>query len=219
MAKEMTINVWCDACAITEQREPGQTTPPIAVGNHKPRTLDLCDAHTKELVTPLLDLLVQDGVMVEGGPSVATLKPGGRKRRHSSDPSIPRGGVNGTPGPFDCKVADCTGRHSFVKGGRGYPNLGALKAHISYAHELSFPDYVDAYGEPQAEQPPDHPSLLDEPALPDPGPDFTCGIDGCTKSYPPDDYKAPKQALGVHRARAHGVPGANAHPVRATASG
>lgn len=211
MAKEMTIHVWCDACAITEQKEPASTTPPIAIGANKPRTLDLCDRHTKELVTPLLDLLVQDGSVVEGGPSVATLKPGRRSRA-----GIPKGGVNGTPGPFDCKVPDCTGRHSFVKGGRGYPNLGALKAHISYAHELTFTDYEEQYGEARAEQPPgDHPSLLDQ-ELPDPGPNFVCGIDGCDKSYPPDEFKAPKQALGVHRAQAHGVPGKNSHAVRAT---
>jgi len=198
MAKEVTIHNWCDVCMREDVRTEATTTPELVVGATKARTLDLCEVHRKELLDPLLNLLKEDGAVADKAqPAAAAARPARRYAKWSS-------GTNSSPGPFDCLVPGCTGRHTVANGGPGYSPLGALKSHVRYAHNLSPVEYEAQYGHPQRlSEVQQQPQLELEPT----GDQFVCGIDGCTVSYPADQYARPHQALGVHRAQAHGVKG------------
>lgn len=221
MSKEVTVSTWCDRCALDNRREPGETTPPLIIGGRSaPKTLDLCERHRQELVDPLVELLARAGAAVQaklpGRPSgsVQVIEPGVKGGRGAM---LQGGTGNSTPGPFDCKVEGCSGRHTFANGGRGYPNLGAFKSHLSYAHQLGYPAYVSKYGEAVPEQAP--PGVESGPVQLPPGvrpmPDldltpeqeaaFTCGVDGCTRTFL--DATQPAQALGYHRRTVHQVIG------------
>lgn len=233
MAKEISIHTWCDECAANEIQTPAETTPPLVIGNAKARTLDLCEEHVRELLHPLVARLNADGV--EAVPAGAQLPPRPIRRRPGTTLARHLGsGTERDPrtGPFDCKVEGCSGRHTVANGGRGYPHLNALKAHLKYAHShegINFARYVAVYGEPQPLQPPatDSGEVVEgaapgwAPLASDTAPDelaqYTCNVpleDGsaCQVAYDPARYRQPAQALGVHRRQAHGVRGPNSKP-------
>lgn len=217
MAKEIQVHVWCDLHMLQgAEQVAGETTTPIAIGNAQPKTLDLCEPCRKELLDTLVQLLQDEGA---DASSTAAPKPQRRQPGRSR-------GVNATPGPFDCEVPDCGGRLTVRNGGEGYGTLGALKSHMYHAHrDLGFGGYVERYGKPQpmgagqqAAAP--EPAIFEwgaapqdgpqPPVLPDPGPDFLCGIDGCERTF--GHMQKPPQALGIHRARLHGIKGVKSRP-------
>jgi hypothetical protein len=146
MAKEIIVSVWCDLCAKDDVREPGQTTPPIAiVGTGKPRTLDLCPRHRKELLDVLVSALDEDGAEVAATGKAATKS--ATKSAGKNPDRLPYGLAN-AQGPFDCLVPGCGGRNTVANGGTGYPSLKALKSHLSYQHSLTFSAYREQHGVP-----------------------------------------------------------------------
>lgn len=61
MAKE--IVVWCDPCLDADQRTPSRE---VKIGLHgRWRTLDLCEQHEKELLTPLEQMVEAHGATVD----------------------------------------------------------------------------------------------------------------------------------------------------------
>lgn len=220
MSKDIVVHIWCDPCAKEGRQESATTTPPIIIGSAKPRTLDLCEAHRKEYLDTLSDLLGDDGAVVDARLAAPSAAPVKRARARTAAEGDER------PGPFDCLVPGCTGRNNTRMGGPGYKNLHALKAHLRFAHfpgGLTYEDYVQTYGRPQplgegsvpgfgeGSVPAFQDVAISYPAedveIPDHGPNYLCGINGCEVSYPPEKYNMPKQALGMHRARIHGVRG------------
>lgn len=227
MTKEIVVHTWCDVCTKNNLATAATTTPPIVIGNAKPRTLDLCDEHRTLVFAPLADLLREDGAVVDG----ATVKPPPKAvaRAAAAPRAVAVDGITGpgeaggwpadTPGPFLCAIPGCTGTQN--RTGRGYPNIGALRSHIRYSHAevVLWRDYLATYGEPEVLTNPAPPAVRQprpSESSPD-APDYRCGIDGCDVSYPPERYNRPSQALGVHRKMAHGVVGQAKHPNRANA--
>lgn len=67
MAQEVRIDLTCDACTAEGiHNTEAETLPPIATGTAKPRLIDLCETHRKELFDPLADLLARDGRLEDG---------------------------------------------------------------------------------------------------------------------------------------------------------
>ena len=64
MAKDIVVTVWCDRHMGIEERVEGKELPPMTIDG-KTKTLDLCDACTKEFVTPLAQLLDEFGATPE----------------------------------------------------------------------------------------------------------------------------------------------------------
>lgn len=204
--KEFIVNTYCDQCSREGRQEPAETTPAISLGSDKPKTLDLCERHRKEILEALSDLLRTEGVRVEEPLGKAAAKKTRRSGQRITDK---------TPGPFPCLVPGCPGLRS--KKGPNYPSRGSLKNHLGYAHDIKFDDYVARYGEPQqavvmttdSQQPDDEALPYDADVDSTPHALEVCGIDGCQVSYPPEQYKNPAQAMGVHRSSKHGVRGSS----------
>lgn len=58
------VITWCSPCFAEDVREQA-TTVVIALDALKPRALDVCERHRKELVEPLRELLSEMGVIVD----------------------------------------------------------------------------------------------------------------------------------------------------------
>ncbi len=60
--REVKIHIYCDVCFHqTRDRVEGATSPPIDIPGYKPKTLDMCERHEKELLNPLRELLTEYG--------------------------------------------------------------------------------------------------------------------------------------------------------------
>lgn len=188
MALEVVTHRWCDVCLQNEDEEvhePG-TEVVVQINALKARKMDLCDRCRKEWIDPLIEL-IRDFPTVDAAPT--TVK-GSRNRGGGSMAEKPGHTI-------PCKIPDCTGYRG------GYKHLKSFRAHLSAAHPgVTLDDYRRQYGEPEFEAEPSGDQMLaiDEDA-------FTCGIDGCQVSYSPQTHTRPSQALGVHKAQAHGIRG------------
>lgn len=152
--REVQVLRWCDMCADQDAgtREPATvTTAPLAgLVPGKPRTLDLCEPHAKELLGPLQHLLAEYG---------ATADAPAPRRQRAAAPAARSGGDDGpTPGrytantgkggaativgPFLCQVSGCTAQRKPAR------HLDSLKGHLAYAHNIKLTDYQATYGEP-----------------------------------------------------------------------
>lgn len=205
MAKQVVVHVWCDLCSATEleadleeSRTPGRTTLPIHLGVGKAKTLDLCEAHEKELLEPLREALAHSGVVTD---TAATSGP--RTATSSSKASSSKARV-GEDRPLHCRVPDCTlGPYGHVQ---------SLRTHVRSYHGLTLTEMRTRYGPeyvPPGDRPSEESTELDQgPALWEDEEDdsqWACGVGDCPKVYRPGEYRRPAQALGVHRANAHGI--------------
>lgn len=192
MTRELVVNVWCDVC---EDREPGETTPPL-LADGKTRTLDLCERHRKELVDPLLAALREHGAAAEERAALPTSAAPRRTRR-------PRAEVP-PEGEIVCKVPGCVRR-----GVAGSSTVLAFKQHVRTRHDLTAQEYVATYGKPRTIAGAEVELWAPDPEPVVPGDPWVCGVDDCTKRYDPEEYAMPAQALGLHRRTAHGVDGSS----------
>lgn len=62
------IITWCSPCFAEDVREQA-TTVVVALDGGKPRALDVCERHNKELVEPLRELLAELGQLVDPASS------------------------------------------------------------------------------------------------------------------------------------------------------
>jgi len=67
MAKE--IIAWCDVCLHDDIKQPARTLAPMTLDASKPRVIDVCEVHEKEIVEPLRQLLAEFGQPVESSSS------------------------------------------------------------------------------------------------------------------------------------------------------
>jgi hypothetical protein len=60
--REVKVHIYCDVCYHqTRDRIEGATTSPIDIPGYKPKTLDVCERHDKELLGGLRELLAEHG--------------------------------------------------------------------------------------------------------------------------------------------------------------
>lgn len=191
---------WCDLCIAQNQRELATSSEDISLSSVRggARSLDLCDVHRKELLTPVIDAVNEHGARVQSSsyPNQLGHQPG---KKH-------------VDGPFYCQVVGCKSN-----GVRGYSNSGSLGSHLRTAHGLTLSEYrerydVQGYGPteptPLSEAPP---TATTTAATPSPRDDdfyqrFECDVEGCDVVYSKSlGHNKPSQALGMHRARLHGI--------------
>lgn len=194
MAREVVTNIWCDQCLEDEDERysPARELPPIVLGNAKPRILALCERHEKELYEPFRQLVMEVGVVASPGSPAATRMPG----------TAPGSGV------YFCPVPTCPKHTHPLK------HEQSLRNHARNIHESTVSKLREEFGEPGGEHPgggaPDDALFAD--ALPDeeegpPGGVAVAACEDCDVVYEWPKAKRPTQALGVHRAKVHGVPG------------
>lgn len=104
MAREISINLWCDQCATADLRVPGQTATigllMLTATSRMDRTwstVELCDGCRDELLTPLEKLISNVGAPVSDIPT-DNPRPG--------PTSVRRGRLASRPGNFPCLHCD-----------------------------------------------------------------------------------------------------------------
>lgn len=191
MAREIQTFTWCDVCLENEERTDAIEVS-VQMDALKPRVIAMCEPHRKQFIDPLRDLLIEHG-QTTNSPSSTSASP------------VPGGG-GGQFGLFECGMCD--------KG--PYAHKQSLRSHIRATHNMTVTEYRAELARRGVEQ--DHtavtPSATPEPAedtetlfynVDEPVEKFTCEV--CGKQYPPGQYARPAQAIGMHRAKAHGIRG------------
>lgn len=91
MAQQVRIEITCDPCkADGIYNVEAETLPPVTVGHGKgvkPRVLDMCERHRKELYDPLAELLERDGRNEDG--SRRRRKPAPVQAEPEPEPELP----------------------------------------------------------------------------------------------------------------------------------
>lgn len=194
MAKEIFTRVWCDLhLNVHDERVEADRSEVIRVDSlgGRPLSLDVCETCHKELIAPLVEALEEYGAPAD---AAADLRPVG-------SPPLKRSSA--MDGPFRCEVHGC-----IVPRNNGLiATRQSLAAHLRRSHGLTITQYRDAYGEPRP--------VAVEPGLFTPSvergpigePEATCPECGKVYSHETGSNR-PAQALGVHRAKAHGISGA-----------
>lgn len=217
MARELVTHIWCDACLATpEGEEPVYTKaeelPPTTMGAMKPRLLALCEPHRKEYYDPFRELLQRLGQVVpDTGPRAVSAAPAapGRKVWPCPVPTCPR-----HTQPFSNK----TSRSSHAQREHGatitqlrqqYP--GAPSSETDQEQGVLLHDQGVLAGEPITGE--GQHNLGKPPAVTH----TKCDQPGCDAEYVWPSNARPAQALGVHKAKKHGIKGdpAKAHKAKA----
>lgn len=181
MAREVVTHIWCDVCMHTDDVYTEATeTPPIVLGNMKPRVLALCDVHTKEVYEPIKELLTELGQVADAAKFPGT-SPGS--------------------GTWPCPDPACH------KHDRPFKHEQSLRNHSKQVHGMTIAELRRFHageaglfdGEPEVQVAATPPPKVTE---------AVCDQRGCDVAYTWPEYKAPAQAMGVHRAKAHGIRGA-----------
>lgn len=73
MTHRIVRDILCDVCMTKGDEVEAETMPAIAVGKAKPRELDLCVQHKRDLFDPLANLLNAKG-RTDGAPVYAAPK-------------------------------------------------------------------------------------------------------------------------------------------------
>ena len=132
-----SVVAWCDYCMeVDAAQEPG-TEVVVQLDYGNPTRIDLCDRHTKELVTPLADLLRNHGVTAEPSPGRAlrtVTNPAPAKKSARKKPAKKKAATGAT-----CLVPDC------ASGGTVFKNANSMFAHVSQAHKMGRPAYRAKY--------------------------------------------------------------------------
>jgi hypothetical protein len=189
VATEIIRKVWCDLCLHADQHQEADGTHVVSVTppgrTPRPLSLDLCDIHAKELLTPVVLVLEEYGAPV--GDELAT-----RRRRQTANrgpADIPEGQVP------KCQVPGCDNNR-----GRGFTSYSSFGAHIRQQHGLTIVEYRDEYGPEGAVTAAPTPEQFNV------GEEFKCP--DCDNVYSVElGNNRPAQALGVHRAKTHGYKG------------
>lgn len=92
MAREITINTWCDACLATDARIPGIEST-VSLDGAPGVTLALCDSHRDQLLQPLV------GALTAWGQAAAPVAP----RKGTAGAATPTGRQS-------CPIDGCTGK-------------------------------------------------------------------------------------------------------------
>lgn len=182
MAREIITKIWCDPCMEEEKYVEASETPPITIGSLKPRVLALCEVHMKGIFEPLREALQELG----------QIQPESRADMMRMPGTSPGSGI------FPCPVPTCT-KHT-----KPYKHEQSLRNHARDIHGSTIIELREKYADVT-------PGLFDdEPPVPDEVPppavlEAPCDQPGCETVYKWPENKLPVQALGVHKARKHGI--------------
>lgn len=191
MARKITTHVLCDRCLHEDDAEvEAQETPPVTIGQMKPRVLALCERHMKDYET--FKSLVQDlGQSVEGTAPASVSPP---RRRRRNDGTAPGSGT------FPCPDPDCP-KHSDP-----FRHEQSLRNHARNVHGVTVPQLLALHGEGEEESQ-DYLPLEEGTAREPKVKEAPCPE--CDTVYTWPKNARPTQALGVHRAKVHGYVGEN----------
>lgn len=191
MARELVTHIWCDMCLSPgEGKEPtytkGEELPAVTIAPMKPRLLALCEPHRKEWYDPFKDLVARLGQVVPDGGYRAAVAPSAAPRAL-----------------YPCPVPDCP------KHAKPFKHDTSLSKHAREVHGMTTAELQAEYGAPE---PVAQPDLFEVAPGAEPPPkvqreECTVDVDGkpCGKVFQWPTNKRPTQALGVHKARVHGI--------------
>lgn len=176
-----TIVILCDPCLERNDEEvQAVAEETISFGGIKPRLLAVCAKCQKEFVDPLRDLIMDIGQIVDSVPPLPTQKGA-------------TGGGGNAKGEFEC--LEC---------GRQYNYKGSLRTHVQDKHGMTLQEMAIRHSG-------DNPDAQLQLGIDDENkPEVTraeCDQEGCDVVYEWPQHVRPAQAIGVHKARAHGIKG------------
>lgn len=187
MAREIVTRIWCDACLHRdpENYTEGTETPPITIGNAKPRIMALCEVDMKEIYEPLKVALAELGQIIPtAGTGVVAPKVAG----HGQPTLIPTEGI---PCPLGCDAVlqsrDSLNGHLARKHGKTL-NEVMIENNIEILYDVA----GNPVPNPRPEKVPDVKEAK-------------CDQPGCDKVYTYPKYRRPVHALSIHLSQAHGI--------------
>lgn len=95
MARELTMNLWCDVCLAAGDREQAEgeyTITVVGVLQSRPRLVALCERHRKEHYDPIVTLLQDFSSVPDAAPkatkkAAAAAAASGGREKSAEDPS------------------------------------------------------------------------------------------------------------------------------------
>lgn len=123
MAQE--IVTWCDVCMREDQKVPGSAVV-IALNHMKPKALDLCETHVKELVDPLWTLLEEEARPL-----------GGSEPTIPEEPSKPKKDSDYWTEALECLVEGCD---------YSTRRRGSMREHTMKEHDTTLPRLETIHG-------------------------------------------------------------------------
>lgn len=207
MAREYKQFTWCDLCLeLDGEQVEGEEMPPIMVGNKKPRVLAVCKQHQVDFFDKFVEVLESAGIVVD------QLESGTTRVRSSSRRSGPRGGVDpmttSTGKSVVCPIDECDSAP--------LKNISTVASHLRKVHGMNLFEAIGKDGQlydvdgaaiemPEVRQPREKPAILRTECD---FPGCASGEDGGPAVYEFPKNQKPVQALGVHKAKVHGIKGA-----------
>lgn len=201
MAKEIRTFTWCDICLAKGDHVEG-TEVTITLSGLKPRLLALCETDANDIIKPLRDILEDVGQII----STTTKSPTKTaSRRAVTESAESTENAESTEGELSCPACD-----------KRYSVNSSLRNHLRTVHGLTLTQARAQYGA-GAGGPAHQAFTADDfdfgadpsPAVPDAqAPKVlraTCDQPDCDVVYEYPTHKRPSQALGVHKARTHGI--------------
>lgn len=188
MAKEVMTYTWCDICLEQDERTDAEEFT-IQINALKPRLLALCDKHRTEVLDPVRNLL----------PDLPKAEPA-----PVSEPTRRRG--VGRPVVFQPNAEEGRYQCTLCPGQRSYANARGLRSHGLSMHGMRAAEFAQALANPEAHQEalqaePDSDLFAEGGEISE----YKCEV--CGQEFPHSQYSRPSQALGMHKARAHGIAG------------
>lgn len=188
MAREIVTTIWCDICMDGGVKTEGIETPPITLGALKPRVLALCVSGENHM-----EIYTSIEQIVRDLGQASDHLVNATPQRGRPRTVVPEG--QGLQCPL------CEGR---------YRNRSSLGTHLRTQHQTNFGEleqqqlFVEGSDVPPEETPAPAQTRLE--------------CDLCGKVYEWPKHSRPIQALSVHKARTHDIPGARKGKKKAVAS-
>lgn len=196
MAREIKELIWCDLCRdLDDIQTPATEMPPISVGQKKPRVLAVCTQHKTSFFDQFIEALETSGEYLD---QLSVLP----RTRSSVTRPVPRHIATSSTGkPIVCPLAtEC--------GGKPLKNVSTVSSHLRQIHAMNLFEAVgkdgqlfDVDGAPVA-----MPEIREHKKVPDVK-RAECDQEDCDTVYEYPGHSKPVQALGVHKAKVHGIKG------------
>lgn len=193
MVRDVVTFIWCDFHLGQEDiKVEAEELPPITIGNAKPRMLALCKEHRESWYEPMREAVAEFGTVVDGSSPAKSV----------ITPRDPKGTLEVAPDGVRVLCPECK---------TPLKNRNTVQTHMRAHHGITLKEWEAERG--PAAQPADPSEVPDAPKADSPPVEGEPSEENkrrecpeCGEVFEWPTNTRPPQALGLHRAKKHGVP-------------